>query len=266
MKTKTPPQLIRGDCAGVLETYPSSYFDFACFSPPYDNIRDYKGFAWKPEALRTQLYRVLKDNSICAMVIQDQTDGGKKSGTSFTIAADWITYGWGLFETVIYYRDGRPGNFWARRFRVDHEYIFLFLKGKRPEYFYKKHMAVPCKHPDKKVHSTHRQKGGNLTPAEYFNNATKCRGTIWKYATSNSEGNTAKLNHPATYPDALARDLILCFCPEGGNVIDPMCGSGTTLVAAESLDRNGYGIDISEEYCELTRKRLAAEIKPAFFR
>ena len=91
----------------------------------------------------------------------------------------------------------------------------------------------------------------------------KCRGTVWQYATSNTEGNNLKLQHPATYPDKLVEDLVLCFSDPGDLVLDPMCGSGTTCVVAHNLGRQYMGIEINETYVEIARRRLAAEENPA---
>jgi site-specific DNA-methyltransferase (adenine-specific) len=87
----------------------------------------------------------------------------------------------------------------------------------------------------------------------------KCRGTVWQYATSNAEGNRLKLQHPATYPDKLAEDLILTFSRPDDLVLDPMCGSGTTCVMAARNERRYLGIDVAAEYVEIARKRLEAE-------
>ena len=53
--------------------------------------------------------------------------------------------------------------------------------------------------------------------------------------------------------------MIECFCPPDGVVLDPFNGSGTTVVAAKSCGRNYIGVDISEEYIEIARKRLETE-------
>ncbi|MCW5763418.1 MAG: site-specific DNA-methyltransferase, partial [Phycisphaeraceae bacterium] len=92
-------------------------------------------------------------------------------------------------------------------------------------------------------------------------NAKKCRGTIWNYSTSNTEGNRTKLAHPATYPDKLAEDLIQCFSLPGDLVLDPMCGSGTTAVVAANLDRRFLAIEINPEYVEIIEKRLREEVE-----
>lgn len=61
--------------------------------------------------------------------------------------------------------------------------------------------------------------------------------------------------HFAPYPVDLCRLPILATCPEDGIVLDPFCGTGTTLVAARDLCRQSVGIDISSEYIERARER-----------
>jgi len=61
--------------------------------------------------------------------------------------------------------------------------------------------------------------------------------------------------HFAPYPVDLCILPLLATCPEGGTVLDPFCGTGTTLVAARNLGRRSVGIDISRQYLELTQKR-----------
>lgn len=59
-----------------------------------------------------------------------------------------------------------------------------------------------------------------------------------------------------TFPEALVRDHILTWTNEGDVVLDTMCGSGTTCKIAKQLNRKYIGIDVSEEYCKLTKERL----------
>lgn len=63
--------------------------------------------------------------------------------------------------------------------------------------------------------------------------------------------------HPATFPISLAKKVIELFTHRGELVLDPFNGSGTTLLAAQDLDRNAVGFDISEEYCKLSTSRLS---------
>jgi hypothetical protein len=82
-------------------------------------------------------------------------------------------------------------------------------------------------------------------------------------------GNVIKLNvgggqmgsklaheHPAPFPESLAEFFIKSFCPPGGLVCDPFCGSGTTLAVAKRLGRNYIGIDIDKKWCDLSQRRV----------
>ena len=66
--------------------------------------------------------------------------------------------------------------------------------------------------------------------------------------------------HPAMFPEALAKDHIISWSNEGDLVLDPFNGSGTTTKCAKYLKRNFVGIDISERYCEIARNRLKQEM------
>ena len=81
---------------------------------------------------------------------------------------------------------------------------------------------------------------------------------IWEFHYT-QEDIRDKAVHPATFPIALAQRVIELFTHEGELVIDPFVGSGTTLVAAQKLNRNAVGFDLQEKYVELCRKRLANE-------
>jgi len=65
--------------------------------------------------------------------------------------------------------------------------------------------------------------------------------------------------HPAVFPIGLAKKVIELFTHKGELVLDPFNGVGTTLLAAKDLERNAAGFDISEEYCRVSRSRLAQE-------
>ena len=66
-----------------------------------------------------------------------------------------------------------------------------------------------------------------------------------------------KTVHPATFPISLAKSVIELFTHEGELVLDPFVGSGTTLVAAQDLNRNAVGFDLKKEYTELCSRRLS---------
>ena len=249
------------DCVEGMGQLPDACTDFVVFSPPYDALRTYEG---KPEfdLHRTgeQVYRILKEGGMCAMVIQDQTKDFGKSMTSFKTMVDWVdNLGFKLFECVIYHKNGTEGAWWTKRFRVDHEYIALFLKGPKPLYFNKEPLKVPSKHGGKIMSgfATRKTNGKTNKSITRMINPMKCRGTVWDYMCAGDK-NKIKRQHPAPFPDKIPYDLIQCFCPEGGLVIDPYMGSGSTAVAAIKLNRSFMGFDISQNYItEISEKRIA---------
>ncbi len=85
-------------------------------------------------------------------------------------------------------------------------------------------------------------------------------GDVWDILPEDTQGRAA---HFAPFPADLCRIPILATCPPGGVVLDPFCGTGTTLAVARELGRRAIGIDVAEEYAEMTRIRLARGIRPA---
>jgi len=66
--------------------------------------------------------------------------------------------------------------------------------------------------------------------------------------------------HPARKPENLMRRLILAACPGEGVILDPWCGSGTTLRAAKDLGYRAIGIEAKEEYCEVIVERMSQQV------
>jgi len=275
------------DCVQGMKSLPDNSIDVVVTSPPYDNIRIYNGYELNLHTVGEQIQRVLKDGGICAMVLQDQTKNFGKSLTTFRTIVDWCdSFGFKLFECVIYRKHGPEGAWWKNRFRIDHEYMPIFLKGERPQYFNKETLKIPSKHGGKiMTGSGSRRTDGKTNPLVTRPiNPTKCRGSIWDYRDDYSiaiEGDIAecggtiwdylmagdknplKRKHPAPFPDKIPTDFINCFCPEDGIVLDPFVGSGSTCVAAKKLGRKYIGFDISEEYVDIARKRLEQTQPPA---
>ena len=75
-----------------------------------------------------------------------------------------------------------------------------------------------------------------------------------------SEDTQRRKAHFAPYPIDLCRIPLLATCPPGGIALDPFCGTGTTLVAAQHLGRKSIGIDISRRYLELARQRCCPDL------
>jgi len=77
-------------------------------------------------------------------------------------------------------------------------------------------------------------------------------GDFWNITTQPFKG-----AHFAVYPEAVCMRPIKSSCPPNGIVLDPMCGSGTTLAVAKKLGRQYIGIELNPKYIEIAQKRLA---------
>ena len=65
-----------------------------------------------------------------------------------------------------------------------------------------------------------------------------------------------RIGHPAPFPVELPRRCVKLFSYVDDVVLDPFCGSGTTILTAVNNNRKGIGIDVDQKYCELARKRI----------
>ncbi len=83
--------------------------------------------------------------------------------------------------------------------------------------------------------------------------------SIWNISKTVEE---TRLRHPALFPIALVKRLLEIFTHPGDVVLDPFTGAGSTLVAAQELQRKGIGFEISSEFISLTKQRLQAISTP----
>lgn len=94
------------------------------------------------------------------------------------------------------------------------------------------------------------KKCNDLSGKEWLQNSF----SIWRELSKTKE--EKDLKHPASYPIALCEKLIRSFAKPGCTVLDPFNGIGSTMVAASNLGCRGYGIDLSEQYCDICRDRI----------
>jgi site-specific DNA-methyltransferase (adenine-specific) len=85
----------------------------------------------------------------------------------------------------------------------------------------------------------------------------------WFRQSWNITGASTK-SHPAPFPIELAYRLVRMFSFFGDTVLDPFCGTGTTMIAAMKCDRNSIGIEIDSEYCQMAAERIKKENQSLF--
>ncbi len=111
-----------------------------------------------------------------------------------------------------------------------------------------------------------RKPGGYRNPTDYQRKESRINKDEfdqWFQQIWNIPGASTKL-HPAPFPFELASRLIRMFSFVGDIVLDPFCGSGTTMVAALKNGRNSIGIEIDPEYCRLAARNLKTESTDLF--
>lgn len=273
--------IYQGDCLEGLKNIPSASIDTCVTSPPYFGLRDYGhkgqiGLEPTPEefvssmvAVFREVHRVLKEDGTLWLNLGDsyaRTGGTDKNisktgkvgntlktielipnrkqkspeglkdkdlmGIPWRVAFALQADGWYLRQDIIWHKPNPMPESVKDRCTKAHEYIFLFSKSS--SYYFD---ADAIKEP------------GKTTDREFRN-----RRSVWTIATRPYSG-----AHFATFPPDLILPCILAGAPEGGMVLDPFMGSGTTAMVARDNGRFGVGCELNPDYVELIRKRLGPE-------
>lgn len=111
-----------------------------------------------------------------------------------------------------------------------------------------------------------RKPGGYRKPSESQRKSSmisKQEFELWFQQIWNIPGASTK-NHPAPFPLELAIRLVRMFSFTGDTMLDPFCGTGTTMIAALRTGRNSIGVEIDPEYCRMAARYLKAETSDLF--
>ena len=263
-------KIVCGDNVATMATFPAESIGLVVTSPPYDNLRTYSADKpidqlWDFESVAQELWRVIKPGGVVVWVVNDATVNGSETGTSFRQALRFMEIGFRLHDTMIYLKPGFSFPDHVRCHQV-FEYMFCLSKGDVETFNQiKDRKTVSGGKPlggdyyrDKRGKSVMRA-GSDLRGlrAEYGG-----RSNVWEVANgwSNSSADKIVFDHPAIFPEALARDHILSWSNEGDIVLDPFSGSGTTAKMAKHNGRRYIGIEINPEYCEIAAKRMEQQI------
>jgi len=244
------------NCLETMKRMPDNFIDLTVTSPPYDNLRDYKGYCFPFEDIANELYRVTKQGGVVVWVVGDATIEGSETGTSFKQALYFKECGFNLHDTMFYgKRNYMPSN--QNRYCQQVEYCFVLSKGK-PKTF------NPLT--DKSIHAgkiLKRTQSKNIESAsnrarQNITNEEKILGNYWEFdvGTNCSTKDKISFEHPAIFPELLAYNHIKSWSNEGELVYDCFMGSGTTAKAAIAANRKYIGSEISKEYYDIIQKRL----------
>lgn len=261
-------ELYNGDNIEIMDLLISQgvQVDLTVTSPPYDDLRSYDGsLEWNFEIFKQvaqRLYDITKKGGVVVWVVGDKTKNGSESGTSFKQALYFKEIGFNLWDTMIYQKiGGLKPNPKIPRYAPDFEYMFVFTKG-TPKSF--NEIRIPCSTAGEKVGKSKKQRqiSGELKPITLTHNETqetKRKGNIWSYGVGNNKTTTDKFafEHPAMFPEKLAKDHIISWSNEGDLIFDPFMGSNTTGKMALLNNRRYVGVEKVEKYFEISKKRIA---------
>lgn len=187
---------------------------------------------------------------------------------AFALQAD----GWYLRQDIIWHKPNPMPESVIDRCTKAHEYIFLLSKSQR--YYYD---ADAIREPHATFTEASKMKGGrghfgkaggtpeqgknkgnpNLHMARWdqaFHPLGRNKRSVWTVKTKPFRG-----AHFATFPKDLIEPCVLAGCPEGGTVLDPFTGSGTTCVVALNHNRRFIGTELNPDYIKIARDRIADE-------
>jgi len=260
--------IIHGDCEEMLKRFPDHFFDLIFTSPPYADRRKktYGGVRpgeyvdwFLPKA--EQFARVLKPTGTFILNIKERVVNGERHTYVIELILRLREQGWLWTEEFIWHkRNCYPGK-WPNRFRDSWERLLQFNKERKFN-MYQEAVMVPvgdwATTRLASLSETDRSRDESKVGSGFGKNVSKWIGRDKVYPTNVVHMATECSNrgHSAAFPVNLPRWFIKLFTQQGDWVLDPFVGSGTTAIAAKNLGRNYIGIDVNEEYCQVSRERV----------
>ena len=171
---------------------------------------------------------------------------------AFALQAD----GWWLRQDIIWHKPNPMPESVTDRCTKAHEYIFLL--SKKSHYYFDNEAIKEDAKWERWGNQTviKEQQGtaswiGSKTKEELAAMGKKNKRSVWTVNTKGYKG-----AHFAVYPKKLIEPCILAGCPEGGTVLDPFTGSGTTAVVALENNRKFVGTELNPEYIKIAENRI----------
>lgn len=260
--SKNDIEVYNQDCLEYLKQQPNDSIKFTLTSPPYDDIRDYKGYSFPFEEIAQELWRTTKPGGVIAWNVADATVKGSETGTSMRQALYFMSLGFRLHDTMIYAKKNpMPASVNSKRYHQAWEYIFILSKD-APETF--NPIMVKAKYGHLEASMKHRGKTGEVEYTKTKRNEFTKVKNVFEYSVGGGHSTKDKVafKHPAIMPEQLANDMISTWTDVGDEVFDPFTGAGTTPKMCAVLGRKFKGTELSKEYCDIIQERLDGFFAP----
>lgn len=285
----------RIECGDVLEKLraePSKSVDLVFGSPPYEKARMYAGtstrleseqwVAWMVEVFR-EAARVSR--GLVAMVCEGRTRQYDYSAAPFLLLADLkrakspgvarmnaggkVRAGvrdeptFRIRKPPAYVRYGIPGSGGRDWWRNDYEPIICATSRDVVRLPWADPLAIgePPKYERGGVSSNRMSSDSRAKGKKYARPAIANPGNVRRHNVGGGlMGSDYAHENEAPFPQTLAREFVLCFCPPGGVVLDPFSGSGTTAAAAVEAGRRFVAFDLRPSQVELSSRRVGEAV------
>lgn len=261
-------EIYLGDCRDQLVMLPDDSVDLIITSPPYADQRKntYGGIHHDDYVdwflpISDQLLRVLKPSGTFVLNIKEKVVDGERSIYVMELILKMRKQGWLWTEEFIWHKKNCYPGKWPNRFRDAWERLLQFNKSRKFN-MYQEEVMVPmgdwANSRLKNLSETDKIRDNSKVGSGFGKNISNWLSRDKAYPTNvlhlATECNNK--NHSAAFPQELPEWFIKLFTKEYDTVLDPFMGSGTTLMAANRLNRHSIGIEIMPEYCEMVRKQL----------
>ena len=174
-------------------------------------------------------------------------------------AIEMTNRGWILRSEIIWQKPNAMPSSVRDRFTCDFEKVFFFSKKKN--YYFEQQLEPfvspvnPARDKGAEAYGQLALGNGKLIASagvrNWYRKGGKNKRAVWTIPTAPSG-----VAHYATFPERLVETPILAGCPEGGIVLDPFMGAGTTTMVCGRLGRNFVGIELNPEYVEIAKRRI----------
>lgn len=257
-------------CGDMMKVLPSlGTFDLVIGSPPYEDARslgisfNLKEGEWAKWCADRFMLCLDHCSGVVAWVVAGRTRKYRWSAAPVLLMAELIKRGAILRNPPLYVRDGIPGSGGPDWLKSKYETIVCATKvqAKLP-WSENCAMGHPPKFPPGGQPSHHTRDGRVKPRKKYKPPALANPGNLIDCGSGGGGHMGSDLAHEneAPFPETIPEWFIRSFCKPGGRVLDPFCGSGTTMAVAKRWGRNSVGIDLRESQCRVARRRIASVI------
>jgi DNA modification methylase len=263
--------LLHGDCLDKMREIEDNSVSLIVTSPPYGRQRskDYGGISptkyvdwWM--TMEPEFRRILKDDGTFVLNIKENVTSGERDTYVLQLVLAMREAGWLWTEEWCWHKKNSTPGKWPNRFRDSWERCHQFNLNKRfqmnqddvrvPIGDWAKSRLKKLSVKDKTRQNSATKSGSGKKISNWVGKDTVYPTNVLHFATQCSN-----VGHSAAYPAALPEFFIKLFSSPGDTVFDPFMGSGTTGIVAAELGRSFVGVEISEEYYNLSRRRILGE-------